>query len=71
MMLHTKYQGYRPCAFRQEDFLKFSSQKSIFSLCDLDMQQTIAISTIIKDGHIRIIPAKFGQNPASSLGDVL
>ena len=95
MMLHTKYQGARPCGFRQEDFftfpyisqcktcdpagraifqpqgynlnkldrgalgdaayqisrlqafwfqtrrfLKFSSQKSIFSLCDLDMQQT-------------------------------
>ena len=26
---------------------------------------------IIKEGHIRIIPAKFGQNQASSLGDVL
>ena len=24
-----------------------------------------------KEGHIRIIPTKFGQNPASSLGDVL
>ena len=24
---------------------------------------------IIKEGHIRIIPAKFGQNPTSSLGD--
>ena len=23
MMLHTKYQGCRPCAFRQEDFFKF------------------------------------------------
>ena len=20
MMLHTKYQGFRPCGFRQEDF---------------------------------------------------
>ena len=39
----------------------------VFSLCDLDMQQTITIWTIIKHGHIRIIPAKFGQNPASSL----
>ena len=27
--------------------------------------------TIIKEGQIRFIPVKFGQNPASSLGDVL
>ena len=60
MMLHTKYQGSRPCGLRQ-DFLKFSSQKSIFSLCDLDMHMTITISTIIKEGHIRIIPDKFGK----------
>ena len=25
----------------------------------------------IKEGHIRIIPAKFGQNLNSSLGDVI
>ena len=49
----------------------FSSQKLIFSLCDVDMQQTGTICIIIKEGHIRIIPAKFGQSPASSLGDVL
>ena len=24
MMLHTKYQGFRPCGFRQEDFFRFS-----------------------------------------------
>ena len=49
-----------------------SSWKSIFSLCDLDMQWTGTIWTIIKEGHIRIIHAKFGKNPASSLGgDVL
>ena len=23
MMLHTKYQGSRPCSFRQEDFFMF------------------------------------------------
>ena len=43
MMIHIKYQGSRPCSFRQEDFFKFSSGKSIFSLCDLDMQRTITI----------------------------
>ena len=32
------------------------------------MQRTQTIWTIIKEGHIRIIPAKFGQNPTSSLG---
>ena len=66
MMLHTKYQSSRPCGFREEIFLKFSSSKSIFSLCDLDMQWTGTIRTILKEGHIRIIPTKFGQNPASS-----
>ena len=46
--------------FQTRIFLKFSSRKSIFSLCDLDMQRTRIIWTIIKDGHIRIFPAKFG-----------
>ena len=27
--------------------------------------------SVIKEGHIKIIPAKFGPNPASSYGDVL
>ena len=35
------------------------------------MQGTWTIWTIIKDGHIRIIFAKFGQNQKSSLGDVI
>ena len=35
------------------------------------MQRTKTIWTIIKEGHIRIIPVKFDQNPSSSLGDVL
>ena len=33
------YQISKPCGFR-EDFLQFSSCKSIFSLYDLDMQWT-------------------------------
>ena len=58
--------------FQTRRFLKFSSWKSIFSLCDRSMQWTRTIWTISKEGHIWIIPAKFGQNPASSLGgDVL
>ena len=36
------------------------------------MQWTSAIWTIFKEGLIGIIPTKFGQNPANSLGgDVL
>ena len=31
------------------------------------MQRTWPIWTIIKEDHIRIISAKFGQNPTSSL----
>ena len=54
--------------FQTRRFFKFLSRKSIFSLSDLDMQQTITIWTIIKEGHIRIIPAKFCQNRAISLG---
>ena len=38
MMLHNKYQGSRPCDFRKEDFI--SARKIIFSLYDVDMQQT-------------------------------
>ena len=50
----------------------FSSWKSIFSLCDLDMQWIKAIWTIFTEGHIGISPTKFGQNPASSLeGDFI
>ena len=46
--------------------------KVCFSLCDLDMQRTRTISTIIKEGYLKIFPVEFGQNPASSLGgDVL
>ena len=71
MMLHTKYQGSRPYGFRQEGFLSFIL-KIYFSLCDLDIQWTGIIRTTFKEGYIRIIPAKFGQNPAISLGgDVL
>ena len=50
---------------------KFFISKPIFSLCDLDMQQTRTIWTINKEGHIRTILAKFGQNPAGSLGALL
>ena len=32
------------------------------------MQLTKTIRTIITEGHTRIILAKFGKNPASSLG---
>ena len=65
MMIHTKYQDSRPCDFRQEDFLKILFWKSFFSLCDLDMEQNGTILKIIKEDYIRIISAKFGQNPGS------
>ena len=42
--------------------------KIYFSLCDLDMQQIWPTWTIIKEDHIRIIFAKYGKNPTSSLG---
>ena len=40
--------------------------KIYFNPCDLAKQWTGTIWTILKEGHIRIIPTKLGQNPASS-----
>ena len=34
MMLHTKYQGSRPCGFRQGDFFHVSPYKSLCKTCD-------------------------------------
>ena len=34
MMLHTKYQGSRPCGFRQEDFFHVAPYKSLCKTCD-------------------------------------
>ena len=34
MMLHTKYQGSRPCGFRQEDFFMFPPLKAYVKTCD-------------------------------------
>ena len=45
--------------------------KIYLSPCDLEMQRTGLLNSYT-DGHISIIPVKFGKNPASSLGgDVL
>ena len=55
----------------EKKILKVFILKIFFSLCDLDMQWTGPIWIFFKDGHIRIIPTKFGQIPASSLGIVL
>ena len=55
--------------FQKEFFFKYSFRKSIF---DLDKQISETMQSIIEVGHIRIIPAKFGRNPTSSLGgDIL
>ena len=34
MMLHTKYQGSRPCGFRQEDFVHVAPYISLCKTCD-------------------------------------
>ena len=66
-MLHTHYQAL--ClVVSEEKIFKVFILKIYFSLCDLDMEWTKIIWTILKEGHIRIISSKFGQNPASSLG---
>ena len=70
-MLHTKYQSSKPCDFREEDFFKVFNLKIFFSLCELDMQCTKTNLNIFKEGHIRIIPTKFGKKSASSLRDPL
>ena len=60
-MLHTKYEGSRPCGFRQEEFFMFS----IYNLCKTCDPGILACV----GGHIRIISAKFGTNPVRSLGE--
>ena len=51
---------------------KFSLGKSFFSSSDLIMSRAGNIWTAIEQGHIMIIPAKFGQCPASNIGaDIL
>ena len=34
MMVHTKYQGPRPCGFRQEDFFHVSPYIGLCKVCD-------------------------------------
>ena len=58
-MLHTKYQDYMHCGFKQE-YINIFFLKIYFSPCDLDKQWTKSILTFIDYGHIRTIPAKFG-----------
>ena len=72
MMVHTKYQGSSlGLVVSDKKIFKVFILKTFFILCDLDMQHTRTIWTNLKEGHIRFITAKFGQNPASSLGDGL
>ena len=33
MMLHTKYQGFSPCGFLQEDLIMFSLYKPLKNMC--------------------------------------
>ena len=69
-MLQTKYQGSMVSGFRQEDISKFSSRK--FILCDLDMQRTRTIGTILVEVYPRIICGKLFQNWTRGLeGDVI
>ena len=34
MMLYTKYQGFKPCGFRQEDFFYVAPYISLCKTCD-------------------------------------
>ena len=65
-MLHTKYQDSRHCGFKQE-YIKIFILKICFSPCDLDMQRTKSILSIIDKGHIITIPANFGEKLDGSL----
>ena len=47
----------------------FTLRISIFNSCDLDIQQTKTLGTTVEEGQIKIIPAKFGPNLASILGE--
>ena len=63
------YQNNKALGFVVSHMKIFSFQlENLFYQYDLDTQQTRTIQTIFREGHIRNIPVKFGQNPASSLG---
>ena len=66
--ISAKLYGNWSSGFWQEDFFKFLVKKFIFSSCDLDMQWTGTIWTILKEDQPRIIPVKFGQISISGLG---
>ena len=55
MMLHTKYQSSSPCGFSEDFHLENQFLACVTLICNR-----------LEQGHIRIIPTKFGQNPASS-----
>ena len=63
MIIYSKYQGSILCLVVQErKIFKVLIPKIYFHSSDLVMQQT---------GTMKNHSAKFGPNPASSLGDVL
>ena len=64
MTRHTKYQGSRASGF------KLFTSKIYFSLCDLDMQRTRTIRTILVEGRLRIICVKLFQNWTRGVGGV-
>ena len=66
MILHAKYKSPGSCGFREEDFLRFPYFCSIFSSCDLIMQRTGTILSIVIEDLLRNIHAKFGHFPISS-----
>ena len=70
-MLHTKYQGSWPCGFRQK-ILKFYLENLFLACVTKICNGPKPLEKQIKEGLMRIIPAKFGQYPPCSLGgDVL
>ena len=72
MMLYTKYESSGPCSFGQEDFWKLHFENLIFLPCNIIIQPTGKVWTILVGDHPGIIPVKFGQNPMSSFrGEVV
>ena len=68
MMLHNNYQCSMPCGFRPEDFQSFHLENLFLACVTWICYGQEPFEQLYKECYIRIIPAKFGQYPASSLG---
>ena len=66
--VHTNYQGSIGLVVSAKNKLKVFIPRTYFNSFYQVKQKTGTIWSINKEDHIKFTPAKFGRNPASSIG---